>query len=98
MDISEFIDFRIFITTNIMKWIYGIGFMTITLAGFACSLSGIFGFKFGFPSDGQNIIYGIALLTFGNVIWRLICEGAILMFKIRDLLAEVRNELTNKKG
>jgi hypothetical protein len=36
---------------------------------------------------------GIAILTLGNLVWRLECEGTIVFFRIHDFLASIDDSI-----
>lgn len=76
----DFIDFRIMFSRIILKWLYIIGAVGITI--------------FGIMSIFSNFLYGIAALIVGNAVWRVMVELWIVMFSIHDSLARIEKVKT----
>ena len=92
--LKEFIDFRILITTYVIKVVYVLGLLIITLAGFVSFLAGITKTEvYFFPKGVWGVIWGVFAIIFVNIIWRLFCEWLIIMFNIQDILVSVEKEL-----
>ena len=79
---NDFFDFRQLITPALIKFCYVIGIIGITLGGIFAMVGG----------GGAEIIMGCAIIIFGNIIWRLICEGTIIIFSIHELLVEISHK------
>jgi len=47
-------------------------------------------------SYNEQILIGIGLIVFGNLLWRLLCEAWILLFGIHDTLGSIERHL--KRG
>ena len=85
---NDFFSFKTMITTIIIKILYIIGAVIITLA----SLYGIMqsaGNHYG--GGGLMALYALLLLIFGNVFWRMFCEGAIILFSIHENLVQINH-------
>ncbi|MFH2108642.1 MAG: DUF4282 domain-containing protein [Chrysiogenia bacterium] len=90
----NFISFKKFLSTLLIQIIYVIGFLYISISG----LSTIFekqrdAFGFSGYNPGNKILMGLLILSVGNLIWRIICEGIIVIFSIHDLLASIEKQL-----
>ena len=63
--------------TTLFKFIYFIGFWIIIAASFA-----LIGIEI---NGGEEYAFlGLAILTIGNIIWRVFCESLIVIFKIHE--------------
>lgn len=71
----EFISFRKMVSTVIIKFVYIIGVLVLTIGGLA-GLTKHFGI-------------GLATLVLGNLLWRISCEGLILLFNIHQELVKI---------
>jgi hypothetical protein len=90
-----FLHFRKLITNTIIKTVYVLGVML-------CLLSGLFAALIPFTLSSEprapnaeikGIILGLAIAIGGNLIWRLICEGWIILFSIHEILASIEDTL-----
>lgn len=94
--LSDFIAFKKFLSRTLILIVYALGFVFITIKGFSTMFEKQESF-FGMRSDiSGQILLGLAILIFGNLLWRIICEGAIILFSIHDELTSIRIELQNK--
>jgi len=59
------------------------------VAGLMCVA--IFGLALMFHLNFQDFCIGIGVLLIGSILWRIICETAIVVFGIYDRLGEIRN-------
>lgn len=85
MDWNNFFSFKQMASSQIIKLIYILGAIFITIGG----LSTMFG-RFG------NFFMGLIAIILGNLVWRVICEGIIIMFSIHErLIAIERNQKEN---
>jgi len=89
--VAEKLSFRKMISPILIKIMYGIGFCIITIMGIVLIL--VKNDNFG---DTPKLLGGLAILVFGNIFWRLICEGWILFFSIHDTLVSIDNELKRR--
>lgn len=76
--IAAYFKFKILISSSLIRIIYFIGMIIITYAGYSVTVRG-----------NLNSIAGISILIFGNLLWRIICEGSIIFFRIHDLLVSI---------
>jgi len=93
MSFDDFLNFKMYITKTFMKWIYIIGAILITLGSFAMIIAGALNPYMYVDSMGVGgILGGLALLTLGNLGWRLICEAIIIIFSIHETLVSIDNK------
>lgn len=76
---SGFFSFRKMVSTQIIKALYFIGMLALTLGGLAGLAS----------SYDESIVAGLLALTAGNLLWRILCEGWILLFSMHDILGSI---------
>jgi hypothetical protein len=76
---KEFFDFRKMISNMIIKILYVLGALALTIGGIVML----------FIDD--LILPGIGFLILGNLLWRVICEGWILLFSIHDILGSIES-------
>jgi len=92
-----YFSFHKLVSTSIIKATYVIGTVLITFWGL-----GMIGFGIAALAQpdirelrmlvGQPIVFvvtGAITLVFGNLLWRLLCEGWILLFSMHELLAAI---------
>lgn len=85
------LNFEKFITPSIIKWVWIIGSIFITLGGiFFAVLGGSYLIRNGSLQNFIELsilsIFTILLIIFGNIVWRIYCEYLIIQFKIYDKL------------
>lgn len=78
--INDFLSFRLMISGLLMKAAYLLGAGGITLASIVAMVA------------FNSFIAGLILLVLGNVIWRVTCEGMILLGNIHDLLVSIEKQ------
>jgi len=83
--VAAYFSFKKIISTYLIKLIYILG---------ACVL-GILGLYLLLLGD-KYMLLGIGIIVLGNILWRLLCEGWILLFGIYDALISIENELKKK--
>jgi hypothetical protein len=71
--VGDFLAFRTLITGSVIRYVYAVGVVALTAAGILTMFSGQTG-----------VAIGIAILTLGNLLWRLACEGSIVFFRCRQ--------------
>lgn len=85
---AEYFAFRELVTPQLIKVIYFVGAGFITAAGLLSILS-----PDALDEYAAGPIFtrlgGIAALVVGNLIWRIMCEGAILLFSLHELLVSI---------
>jgi len=103
MDVGRFVNFEEFITPKVMSIIYLLGVIVIILVSLAAIAMS---FKTGSSSfyyqsepsiDWMMIVAGILYFIFGNLIWRMICEFVVVIFKIHDSIESVDNHVISLK-
>ncbi len=83
-----FFSFRVMVSRTLIQVIYVIGMI-------ALSFFGIWHFVIYFKSNydsGENLMVGLGILIFGNLLWRITCEGSILLFNIHDVLVSIERK------
>ncbi len=69
------------ISGALIKLLYWLGVIGIVITG-----------TFMFQ-DYDTLLLGIGLIIVVNLIWRIICEGMIVIFKIFEKLNQIENKL-----
>ena len=85
---AEYFAFRELVTPQLIKVVYIVGACFITAAGLLSILS---------PETLNEYeagpiltrLGGILVLLVGNLVWRMMCEGAILLFSLHELLVSI---------
>ena len=85
---ERYFSFTEMISTSIIKGLHNIGCLVITLGGIAAVFTGFFG---SYNVRFEVVMIGIAILIFGNLLWRLICEAWILFFRIHESLVAIEH-------
>lgn len=80
-----FFSFRTMITPVIIKILYVLGAIALIIVGIVM-ISDNLNSRYG--SD-EEVWIGFGLIILGNLIWRIICEGIILMFNIHERLTSI---------
>lgn len=86
---KDFLAFRKMVSTTIIKLIYILGVIGLTISGVVSFFRGFMGFPMGFP-------IGLGTVVFGNLLWRVFCEIWILLFSIHDTLGRIEKNLGQK--
>jgi hypothetical protein len=85
---AEYFAFRELVTPQLIKVVYIVGACFMTAAGVLSILSPDTLAEY----EGGSILTrlgGIAVLLIGNLVWRMMCEGAILLFSLHELLVSI---------
>ena len=85
---ERYFSFTEMISTSIIKGLHNIGCLAITLGGIAAVFTGFFG---SYRVKFEVVMIGFAVLIFGNLLWRLICEAWILFFRIHESLVSIEH-------
>ncbi len=85
---AEYFAFRELVTPQLIKVVYIVGACFITAAGLLSILSP------GTLNEYEvgpilTRVGGILVLLVGNLVWRMMCEGAILLFSLHELLVSI---------
>jgi hypothetical protein len=101
-----FFDFRSLVSTSIIKVLYLMGAIILTLLSIVqivVSLIILNGHTvidlfqpFAAGDQGLRIFISILVLTLGNLFWRLLCEGWILLFSMHEILSSIERELKRR--
>ncbi len=85
---AEYFAFRELVTPQLIKVVYLVGACFITAAGL---LSIVSPDTLDEYEAGPIVtrLGGIAVLLVGNLVWRMMCEGAILLFSLHELLVSI---------
>lgn len=79
---KDFFGFRKMVSSTLIKFIYIVGMIFLTIAGIYM----LFG----------NVLLGLGIIIIGNLLWRVVCEGWIVLFSIHDILGSVERSLKEK--
>ena len=88
-----FFSFRTMISTTLIKIIYVLGMIGLTIFGIVMIGQAT---QSGYGSVNNALLIGIAVIVLGNMLWRLICEWWILLFSMYDILGSIEKELKRK--
>jgi Domain of unknown function (DUF4282) len=80
--VGDLLAFRTLITGSVIQHVYAVGVVALMAAGILTLFSGQTG-----------VAIGIAILTLGNLLWRLACEGTIVFFRMHDALASIDDSM-----
>ncbi|HJW97478.1 MAG TPA: DUF4282 domain-containing protein [archaeon] len=82
--IRQFFSFRKMIAKDLIKIVYAIGAIVLTLLGIFV-IAGAVLFEFHPGGDFiEFIILGLTILIVGNVVWRAFCEYSFVLFSIHE--------------
>lgn len=89
MGLKDFLNFEKFLTPSLVKIVYWIGIIAITI-----STAGAFFTSFSSFGGGLRVALGsIVAFVVGIIFWRVLCEGIMLSFRIYDRLTEIKDRL-----
>ena len=83
--IDRYFSFRWMVSPTLIKIMYFVGVVVITLGPVLNLARGLTPSTFGVL---------LVALVLGNVIWRVICEALILAFSIHEILASIEDKLS----
>lgn len=84
MTLGGFFSFQFMISSKLIQIIYILGAVGITVAS-VVSMS------------GRSFWIGILGIIVGNLVWRLVCETAIIFFRMNEQLGLINQELKAKR-
>jgi len=87
-----FFSFQKMISGILIKILYVIGIIAITIGGILMIAKGS-DMRYG---GGGIILGGLALIILGNLLWRIICEGWIVIFSMHEGIVSILKELKRK--
>ena len=85
---AEYFAFRELVTPQLIKVVYIVGTCLITAAGLLSILSPETLNEYD-AGPVLSRLGGIFVLLVGNLMWRMMCEGAILLFSLHELLVSI---------
>ncbi|WP_175304630.1 DUF4282 domain-containing protein [Candidatus Nitrospira nitrificans] len=85
---SEYFAFRELVTPQLIKVVYLVGACFITAAGLLSIVSPDALAEYAAGPIATRL-GGIVVLLIGNLMWRMMCEGAILLFSLHELLVSI---------
>lgn len=77
--VYDYFAFRKLISLTFIQIIYFLGLVGITIFGFILIVDG----------NSFEFTIGIGILTLGNVIWRVMCEGLIIIFRLASSVSKI---------
>jgi len=83
----DFLVFRKLISPEIIKVVYGVGALLITVMGIIAIAAPTL--RPDFFQGANSPLFGVAILIVGNVLWRMLCEGIILFFSMHEVLVSL---------
>lgn len=72
------------VSSLLIKILYALGVLVVTIYGIISLFSGSF-------------LMGLGTIIFGNLFWRLACEGIIVIFSIHDVLVSIDRKTKNEQ-
>jgi len=95
--LSDFVSFKKFISTTLIIIIYAVGFIYITTKGISTIVENRYSFL-GMGSDSsERLLAGLAIIVVGNLAWRIVCEAAIVIFRIHDSMTAIEKASQSDK-
>ena len=91
-DYVDYFSFRWLISPTVIKVVYILGALAITSWG-VFTIVGAFSARTYFGGNEilwLGFLWGAAILIFGNLLWRLLCEFCIVAFQMAEEIAEMR--------
>jgi hypothetical protein len=107
---AGFFSFHQLVSNTIIKTVYVIGLLVLTVLGLSQIGFGIYGLfqqqsmssPTGVPlllaQPAGAIASGLLVLIPGNLIWRLICEAWILVFSMHEMMASIERSLAKPQS
>lgn len=72
----EFFEFKTMVSSILIKILYALGVLVITIGGLITLFS-------------ESFIMGLGAIIFGNLFFRLLCEAIIVIFSIHDRIVSI---------
>ncbi|MFA7238235.1 MAG: DUF4282 domain-containing protein [Phycisphaeraceae bacterium] len=82
---DEFLSFRKMITPTFIQAIFWIGVVVIVLIALSAFITGL---RY---DSAPTLLTGFVWLILGPILWRIYCELLIIIFRIHDVLTEIRD-------
>lgn len=100
MESDPFLSFRTLVSASIIKAIYVTGAVILTAGGGVLMAFPFLAYSVAPESPhaqpvlaGLYLVAGAAIASVGNLLWRLMCEGWILLFSIHEMLASIERKM-----
>ena len=77
------------VSGNLITILYVLGLIAIIISGIILIINGS-NSRYG---GEMLIVIGVGIITIGNLLWRIICEGMIVIFKIFEKLNQIEKKL-----
>lgn len=74
---NDFLAFRKMLTPVIIQVLFWIGLLGVVVYAFQVS---------------DNFLVAILMVAFGGIMWRVYCEILIVIFRILDVLTDIKNK------
>ena len=89
--IADYFAFRKLVTPYLIKEFYKVGAFIITLISIIAVIAPHLIERAGYlePDNAKMIIGALLFFIIGNLLWRVICESAILIFSLHELLVSL---------
>ena len=89
--IADFFAFRKLVTPSLIKGSYKAGTFLITLVSIIAVISPHLIERAGYqkPDNAKVIIGALLFFIIANLIWRIVCESAILVFSLHEVLVSI---------
>lgn len=98
MNFNKFLSFDEMITKSAITVIYILGAIGITLIGlFIIVASSLILPMIIGKNTWNGLVFGVILIVFGNLFWRVACEVFIVIFKIHDSVVSIDNKLKRQE-
>lgn len=81
-----FFSFQKMISATLIKILYVIGLIMLTISGIVLIIQGF---------SGDFLLYlgeGLGVIIIGNLFWRMLCEGLIVIFSIHEAVVTITNK------
>ena len=82
-NVAAYFSFETLISASLIRIMYFIGMLSITYSSYNITTNSV---------DYRSAT-GAALLVFGNLFWRIVCEGLIIFFRIHESLDSINRKL-----
>jgi len=77
------------ITPTIIKVLYVLGIIALIIVGIVMIVEG----ANSYYGSNNEVLIGFGIIILGNLLWRIICEGIILMFSIHERLGSIDKKI-----
>ncbi|NLM36913.1 MAG: DUF4282 domain-containing protein [Firmicutes bacterium] len=78
-----FFSFQKMISGTLIKVLYIVGLLVLTIGGLVRIIQGIS------AESLPNLAEGLGVIILGNLFWRMACEGMIVIFSIHDAVIKI---------